>query len=88
MIKIIKERTPITITECYIEFFYKNNSEAGFCFPATASGIPKFASMTPEAIANYTKLALQMNGSQRANLPRLCVLSQSLQQESVFVVGR
>ena len=58
MIKIIKERTPITITECYIEFFYKNNSEAGFCFPATASGIPKFASMTPEAIANYTKLAL------------------------------
>jgi hypothetical protein len=53
MIKIIKERTPVTITECFIEFQYKDDPEAGYCFPAVAPGVPKFASMTPEAIANY-----------------------------------
>lgn len=53
MIKIIKERTPVTVTECYIEFKYKDDPAAGFCFPAVAPGVPKFSSMTPEAIANY-----------------------------------
>ena len=53
MIKIIKERTPITNKEYYIEFKYKDGPEAGFCFPADASGKPIFASMTPEAKANY-----------------------------------
>jgi hypothetical protein len=53
MLKIIKERTPITIKEYYIEFNYKDDSEAGFCFPATPSGAPDFACMAPEAVANY-----------------------------------
>ncbi len=53
MLKIIKERKPETITECYIEFKYKEDPEAGFCFPAVAPGVPKFSSMTPEAIVNY-----------------------------------
>jgi hypothetical protein len=53
MLKIIKERTPETIREYYIEFKYKDDPEAGFCFPATSSGEPDFSSMSPEAIANY-----------------------------------
>ena len=53
MLKIIKERTPKTITECFIEFKYKDDPEAGFCFPAVAPGVPNFSSMTPEAKANY-----------------------------------
>ena len=53
MLKIIKERTPETIKEYYIEFFYKDDPEAGFCFPAISSGEPDISSMTPEALANY-----------------------------------
>ena len=53
MLKIIKERTPETIKEYYIEFRYKDDMNAGFCFPATFTGAPDFASMTPEAKANY-----------------------------------
>ena len=53
MLKIIKERTPETITECFIEFKYKDDPDAGFCFPAVAPGVPNFSSMTPEAKANY-----------------------------------
>jgi hypothetical protein len=53
MLKIIKERTPETIKEYYINFWYKDDPNAGFCFPATASGEPDFSSMAPEAIANY-----------------------------------
>lgn len=55
MLNIIKERTPITITDYYIEFKYKDDPEAGFRFPATSSGAPKFNDMTPEAIANYKR---------------------------------
>ncbi len=53
MLKIIKERTPETIREYYIEFKYKDDPEAGFCFPATCHGDPDFARMTSEALANY-----------------------------------
>ena len=53
MLKIIKNKTPETITECFIEFKYKDDPEAGFCFPAVAPGVPNFFSMTPEAKANY-----------------------------------
>jgi hypothetical protein len=53
MLKIIKERTPETITEYYIEFKYKDDPEAGFCFPATCYGDPDFSCMTSEALANY-----------------------------------
>lgn len=53
MLKIIKERTPETIKEYYINFWYKDDPEAGFCFPATSTGEPDFSSMSPEAIANY-----------------------------------
>ena len=53
MLKIIKERTPETIKEYYIEFRYKDDPEAGFCFPANRRGAPKFSSMPPEAIRNY-----------------------------------
>ncbi len=53
MLKIIKARMPETITEYFIEFKYKDDPEAGFCFPAVAPGVPTFSSMTQEAIANY-----------------------------------
>ena len=53
MLKIIKERTPEVIKEYYINFWYKDDPNAGFCFPATPSGEPDFASMTLEAKANY-----------------------------------
>lgn len=53
MLKIIRERTPETIKEYYINFWYKDDPEAGFCFPATRSGEPDFSCMSPEAKANY-----------------------------------
>lgn len=53
MIKIIKERTPSTITEHYIEFIYKDDPDSGFCFPANRDGTPAFDKMPPEAIENY-----------------------------------
>jgi hypothetical protein len=53
MIKIIKERTPVTITEYYIEYSYKDDPDSGFRFPATKSGAPDFDRMPPEARANY-----------------------------------
>ena len=53
MIKIIKEREPVTIKEYFIEFKYKDDPNAGFCFPATSHGEPDFNSMTSEAQANY-----------------------------------
>jgi hypothetical protein len=53
MLKIIKERTPVTTTECYIEFFYKDDPYAGYSFPAVAPGVPQFSAMSPEAIENY-----------------------------------
>jgi len=53
MIKIIKERTPSTLTEYYIEFFYKDDPDCGFCFPANRDGTPAFDKMPPEAIENY-----------------------------------
>ena len=51
--KIIKERTPITITEYHIEFFYKDDPDAGFCFPANKDGTPAFDKMCSDAVANY-----------------------------------
>ena len=53
MLKIIKERTPETIIEYYLEFKYKDDPDAGFCFPATPQGEPDFSRMTFEAAANY-----------------------------------
>lgn len=50
---IIKERTPEVITEYTIEFSYKDDPDAGFCFPATREGEPDFEAMCPEAKANY-----------------------------------
>ena len=55
MLKIIKERTPKTIKEYYINFWYKDDPEAGFTFPALPFGEPDFAVMSEEAIANYKK---------------------------------
>ena len=53
MLKIIKERTPETITEYTIEFIYKDDSNAGFAFPALPNGDPDFDKMPKEAILNY-----------------------------------
>lgn len=53
MIKIIKERTPRTFIKHYIEFFYKDDPHAGFCFPANKDGTIALDQMPPEAIANY-----------------------------------
>jgi hypothetical protein len=55
MIKIIKERTPETIIDRYIEFKYKDDPNAGFVFPANSDGTPAFDKMTSEATANYEK---------------------------------
>ena len=55
MLKIIKERTPETMIAYYIEYTYKDDPEAGFCFPATCHGDPDFDHMPPEALANYEK---------------------------------
>lgn len=55
MLKIIKERTPETITEYYIEYTYKDDPDAGFCFPANRDGTPAFDKMPPEAKANYER---------------------------------
>ena len=53
MLKILKERQPTTIKEYFIEFYYKDDPNAGFCFPAYPNGDPDFSSMTSEAQANY-----------------------------------
>jgi hypothetical protein len=53
VLKIVRERTPEIITECYIEFKYKDDPDAGFCFPATHYGDPDFDRMSDEACANY-----------------------------------
>ena len=53
MLKIIRERELQVTKEYYIEFKYKDDPEAGFCFPATRHGKPDFASMCDEAKANY-----------------------------------
>lgn len=50
---IIKERTPVTVTEYYIEFHYKDDPNAGFCFPANRDHTPAFNKMCPEAVASY-----------------------------------
>ena len=53
MIKIIKERTPVTVKEYYLNFWYKDDPDAGFCFPATRQEEPDFSCMGPEMKANY-----------------------------------
>lgn len=53
MLKIIRERTPETITEYFIEFTYKDDPEAGFIFPALPNGEVDFNSMCREAKDNY-----------------------------------
>lgn len=50
---IIKERTPVTVTDYYIEFFYKDDPNAGFCFPANKDHTLALDKMCPEAMANY-----------------------------------
>ena len=55
MLKIIKDRTPETIKEYYIEFLYKDDPNAGFMFPALPTGEPDFDNMPTEAKANYHK---------------------------------
>lgn len=53
MIKIIKDREPETIIDYTIEFIYKDDPGAGFCFPALPNGEPDFKNMPEEAILNY-----------------------------------
>lgn len=53
MLKIIKERTPETIIDRYIEYTYKDDPNAGFVFPALPNGDPDFEHMPKEAILNY-----------------------------------
>ena len=53
MLKIIKERTPETIIDRYIEFKYKDDPNAGFVFPALPNSEPDFEQMSKEAILNY-----------------------------------
>lgn len=53
MIKLIRKRYPVTVREYYIEFKYKDDPDAGFCFPATVHGDPDFSQMCEEMLANY-----------------------------------
>ena len=53
MLKIIKERTPETITDYIIEFIYKDDPNAGFVFPALPNGDPDFDKMPKEAVLSY-----------------------------------
>lgn len=53
MLEIIKERTPETLIDRYLEFLYKDDPNAGFMFPALENGEPDFDRMSPEAKANY-----------------------------------
>ena len=53
MLKIIKERTPETIIDYYIEFTYKDDPNAGLMFPANSDGTPAFDKMPKAAKANY-----------------------------------
>ena len=53
MLKIIKEREPVTIKEYFIEFKYKDDPNAGFCFPANKDETPALDKMCSEAVANY-----------------------------------
>ena len=53
MLKILKERMPETITEYFIEFFYKDDPDAGFCFPANRDNTPALDKMPPDAVKNY-----------------------------------
>ena len=53
MIKIIKERTPVTLIDYFIEYSYKDDPDSGFRFPATKLGAPDFDRMPPEARVNY-----------------------------------
>ena len=55
MLKLIKERTPETLVDFRIEFTYKDDPNAGFCFPATPKGEPDYFFMPKEARANYEK---------------------------------
>ena len=55
MIKIIKERTPETIVAFTIEYSYKDDPLAGFCFPAKKDGTPDYEVMGPEMRANYER---------------------------------
>lgn len=55
MLKLIKERTPETIKEYYIEFLYKDDPNAGFMFPALPNGEPDFEHMPTEAKSNYER---------------------------------
>ena len=50
MLKIIKERTPETITDYIIEFIYKDDPNAGFVFPALPNGDPDFDKMPKQAV--------------------------------------
>ena len=53
MLKIIKERTPETITTHRIEFFYSEDRNVGFCFPANPDGTIALDQMIDEAKVNY-----------------------------------
>ena len=53
MLKIIKERTPETIIDYYLEFTYKDDPNTGFMFPANPDGTPAFDKMSKRAKANY-----------------------------------
>lgn len=53
MLEIIKERTPVTVTDYRIEFHYKDDPEAGYSFPANKDRTPALDKMSKDAMANY-----------------------------------
>ena len=55
MLKIIKERTPETITEYFIDYTYKDDPNAGFRFPANKDGTPDMFNMCAEMQENYDR---------------------------------
>ena len=55
MLKIIKERTPETIVEYHLEWYYDETRDAGFSFPTNSNYEVDLEKMTPEGRANYER---------------------------------
>lgn len=55
MLKIIKERTPETIVEYHLEWYYDETRNAGFSFPTNSNYEVDLEKMTPEGRTNYER---------------------------------
>lgn len=61
MLKIIKNREPEQIVEYYVEFYYDEDRNAGFSFPANSKGEVDTSKLTPEGKTNYESCLANKN---------------------------